>query len=174
MNKDVILAELTTAGLRGRLLAWTSDFLIDRRAKVRFQNYTSNAQSLENGTPHGSSLSPTLFNYAMNIFLRLQLPEGVRIQTYADDIVIYCVDRNNILMQLQTTLNTMVTAASTHGFIFAPVKSTATWFYSVNPDTKLQLYNRDIDWSDRAMYLGVNIDKKLNMHSHVEHTLINP
>ena len=95
-------------------------------------------------------------------------PEGVRILTYADDILIYCVDRKNIL---QTALNTMVTAASIHGFIFAPEKSTTTWFYSANPDTKLQLYNRDIDWSDRAMYLGVNIDKKLNMHSHVEHTL---
>ena len=51
VNKDVILAELATAGLHGRLLAWTSDFLTDRRAKVRFQNCTSNAQSFENGTP---------------------------------------------------------------------------------------------------------------------------
>ena len=107
----------------------------------------------------------------MNIFLLLELPEGVPILTYTDDIVIYCVDRNNIIMQLQTALNTMVTAASTHGFLFSPEKSTATWFYSANLDTKLQLYNRDIDWLDRAMYLGVNIDKKLNMHSHVEHTL---
>ena len=104
----------------------------------------------------------------MDIFLRLELPEGVRILTYADDIVIYCVDRNNILTQLQTTLNTMVTAASTHGFIFAPEKSTATWFSRANPGTKLQLYKRDIDWSDRSIYLGVNIDMKLNMHSHIE------
>ena len=74
-------------------------------------------------------------------------------------------------MQLQTALNTMVTEASTHGFLFAPEKTTATWFYSANPDTKLQLYNRDIDWSDRTRYLGVNIDNKLNMHAHVEHTL---
>ena len=114
VNKDVILAELATAGLHGRLLAWTSDFLTDRRAKCCFQNCTSNAQSFENGTPQGSSLSLTLFNYAMNIFIRLEFPEGVRILTYADDIVIYCVDRKNILMQLQTALNTMVTAASTH------------------------------------------------------------
>ena len=83
----------------------------------------------------------------------------------------YCVDRNNILMQLQIALNTMMTAASTHGFLFAPEKSTATWFYSANPYTKLQLYNHDIDLSDSARYLGVNIDKKLNMHSHVEHIL---
>ena len=74
VNKDVIRSELITAGLHGRLLAWISDFLSDRRAKVRFQNCYSNPQSFENGTPQGSSLSPTLFYYTMNIFLRLQLP----------------------------------------------------------------------------------------------------
>ena len=149
------------------MIAWTSDFLTDRRAKVHFQNCTSNAQSFENGT-----LSPNLFNYAMNIFCYcLNSQRGFKTLTYADDIVIYCVHRNNIQMQLQTALNSMVTAASTHGFIFAPEKPTATLFYSVNPDTKLQVYNRDIDWSDRARYLGVNIEKKLDMHSNVEHTL---
>ena len=133
VNKDVILSELMAAGLHGRVLAWTSDFLSDRRAKVRFQNYYSNPQSFENGTPQGSSLSPTLFNYAMNIFLRIQLPEGVRILSYADDLVIYCVDRQNILQRLQSAIDMMVTTASTHGFRFAPEKTIATWFFRPNP-----------------------------------------
>ena len=171
VNKDVILSELMAAGLNGRLLAWTSDFLSDRRAKVRFQNYYSNLQSFENGTPQGSSLSPTLFNYAMNIFLRLQLPEGVRILSYADDLVIYCADRHNILQRLQSAIDMMVTTASTHGFRFAPEKTIATWFFRPNPDTNLKLYHRDINWSDRAKYLGVSIDKQLNMHSQVIQTL---
>ena len=51
VNKDVLLSELTTAGLHDRLLAWISDFLSDRRAIVRFQNCYSNPQSFENGTP---------------------------------------------------------------------------------------------------------------------------
>ena len=171
VNKDVILSELNTAGLQGRLLAWTSDFLADRRAKVRFQNCFSDPQSFENGTPQGSSLSPTLFNYAMNIFLRLQLPEGVRILAYADDLVIYCVDRQNILIRLQSALNILSTAASSNGFRFAPEKTMATWFYQANPDTKLQLYNHDINWADRVKYLGVSIDKQLNMHSQVSQTI---
>ena len=171
VNKEVILSELITAGLHGRLIAWTSDFLADRRAKVRFQNCFSDLQSFENGTPQGSSLSPTLFNYAMNIFLRLQLPEGVRILAYADDLVIYCVDRQNIILRLQSALNILSTAASSNGFRFAPEKTMATWFYHANPDTKLQLYNQDINWADRVKYLGVNIDKQLNMHSQVSQTL---
>ena len=171
VNKDVILSELATAGLQGRLLAWTSDFLSDRRAKVRFQNCYSNTQSFENGTPQGSSLSPTIFNYAMDIFLRLQLPEGVRILAYADDLVVYCIDRQNILTRLQSALDIMSTAASTHGFRFAPEKTMATWFYHANPDTQLRLYNQHINWIDHVKYLGVNIDKQLNMHSHVTQTI---
>ena len=171
VNKDVLLAELITAGLKGKLLAWTSDFLTDRRARVRFQNCYSSTHSFENGTPQGSSLSPTLFNYAMNIFLRLQLPEGVRIIAYADDLVIYCVDRINILQRLQSALDLMTTTAASNGFRFAPEKTTATWFYRPNPDTKLQLYQQDINWTDRAKYLGISIDKQLNMHSQVNQTL---
>ena len=171
VNKEVLLSELTTAGLQGNILAWTSDFLSHRRARVRFQNCCSNPQSFENGTPQGSSLSPTLFNYAMNIFLRLQLPEGVRILAYADGLVIYCVDRQNIIQRLQSALDIMTETASNNGFRFAPEKTVATWFYRPNPDTKLQLYNNDINWEDRVKYLGVSIDKHLNMNSHVTQTI---
>ena len=121
--------------------------------------------------PQGSSLSPTIFNYDMNIFLRLQLPEGVHILAYADDLVVYCVDRQNILTRLQSALDIMSTAASTHGFRFAPEKTMATWFYHANPDTQLRLYNQHINWIDDVKYLGVNINKQLNMHSHVTQTI---
>ena len=49
----------------------------------------------------------------------------------------------------------------------------ATWFFHANPDTKLKLYNQDINWADHAKYLGVSIDKQLNMHSQVNYTLNN-
>ena len=65
----------------------------------------------------------------------------------------------------------MITAASTHGFSFAPEKTVATWFYHANPDIKLHLDNQDIIWADRVKYLGVSIDKQLNMHSQVSHTI---
>ena len=121
--------------------------------------------------PTGVPLVLLFFNYAMNIFLHLQLPEGVRILAYADDLVIYCVDRQNILLRLQSALDILSTAACSNGFRFAPEKSMATWFYHANPDTKLHLYNQDISWEDRVKYLGVSIDKQLNMHSQVNQTI---
>ena len=64
----------------------------------------------------------------------------------------------------------MATSAASNGFRFSPEKTTTTWFYRPNPDTKLQLYQHDINWTDRAKYLGVSIDKQLNMHSQVNQT----
>ena len=75
MNKDVILAELATAGLHGRLLAWTSDFITDRRAKVRFQNCTSNAQSFENGT-YFEPIQSFFFQLCHEHFSTVRTPRG--------------------------------------------------------------------------------------------------
>ena len=65
----------------------------------------------------------------------------------------------------------MSTTASTHSFRFSPEKTIDTRFFRPNPDTNLKIYHRDIKWSDRAKYLGVSIDKQLNMHSQVIQTL---
>ena len=153
------------------MLACTSDFLSHRRARVRFQNCYSNPLSFEIGTPQGSSLCPTLFNYAINIFLWLQLQEGVRILAYAEDLVIYCVDRQNILQRLHSALDIMTETASNNCFRFAPEKTLATWLYRGKPDTKLQLYSHDINRDDRVKYLGISINKHLIIYSHATQTI---
>ena len=148
-----------------------SDFLSNRMAKVRFQGTITDEKCFDNGTPQGSSLSPSIFNYAMNVFLRLQLPEGVRIMSYADDLVIYCVHRKNIIPRLQDALNQLSTTASESGFFFAPEKTRATWFFGPQPTTKLRICNKDIEWVDNNTYLGVVIDKNLTMKPHVDHVI---
>ena len=107
----------------------------------------------------------------MNIFIILQLQEGVCILAYAGGVDIYCVDRHNIIQRLMSALDIMTEAASNNDFRFAPEKTLATWHYQPNPDTKIQLYNHDINWEDRVKYLGGNIDKHLNMHSNVTQTI---
>ena len=118
-----------------------------------------------------ASLRVHLVNYAMNVFLRLQLPEGVRIMLYADDLVIYCVHRKNIIPRLQDALNQLSTTAAESGFFFAPEKTHATWFFGPQPATKLRICNKDIEWADNNTYLGVVIDKNLTMKPHVDHVI---
>ena len=72
-SADAILTALVRKGIRGRLLAWTEDYLRRRRARVRFQGHYSASRELENGTPQGGILSPSLINLLMEQLVSLPL-----------------------------------------------------------------------------------------------------
>ena len=55
VNKDVILAELVTAGLHGRLLAWISDFLTTEATKSVFKTAQATLRVLRMALPQGGS-----------------------------------------------------------------------------------------------------------------------
>ena len=129
VNKNTVLSELCNAGLTGKTLQWCDDFLSNRKAVLTFQNSQSEQMEFENGTPQGSTLSPMFFNYAMNKFLKLQLPQRVKIITYTDDIVLYCDTHHNPQRQLQEALDMMATTANRSGFLFAPAKTKGMWFF---------------------------------------------
>ena len=52
-NKEVILEQLVSKGIKGKLLQWICDYLSDRWAKVWFQGNASELKNLELGTPQG-------------------------------------------------------------------------------------------------------------------------
>ena len=129
VNKNVIISELIDAGVSGSVLAWSQDFLTGRSAALSFHGSKSDTMNFENGTPQGSTLSPCFFNYAMNTFLKLKFPAGVKVITYADDIVLYCHNYQKPMEQLQAALDMMSDAARNSGFLFAPAKSKAMCFF---------------------------------------------
>ena len=102
VNKNVIIRELIDAGVSGSVLAWCHGFLTDISAALYFQGTKSNTMNFENGTSQGSTLSPCFFNFAMNTFLKFKFPAGVKVITYADDIVLYCHNYQKLMKQLQS------------------------------------------------------------------------
>ena len=168
-NKNVIISELIDAGVSGSVLAWCQDFLTGRSAALSFQGSKSDTMNFENGTPQGSTLSPCFFNYAMNTFLKLKFPAGVKVITYADDIVLYCHNYQKPMEQLQAALDMMTDAARNSGFLFAPAKSKAMWFFGKNPNNNLQVGNLPVDWVSDFHYLGVVIDKHIRFHRHAQY-----
>ena len=53
---------------------------------MKFQGHISSYKDLENGAPQGGILSPVLFNILMENIAVLQLPVGVDVFIYADDV----------------------------------------------------------------------------------------
>ena len=68
---------------------WLDDYLTNRIGTVHFQGKKSKVNQLTNGTPQGSSLSPTLFNMVINRLLQLDVGSKVQMIAYADDLAIH-------------------------------------------------------------------------------------
>ena len=80
----------------------TCNFLVDRKAKIRFEGYMGPQFQLESGVPQGAILSPTLY-----ILYTADLPtsrEGTLDVLFADDItqIIICPNPSKRLMAIKT------------------------------------------------------------------------
>ncbi len=173
-NKHMILHELVRAGAQGKLIQILSDYLSNRRASVTFQGRSSPTIVFENGTPQGSALSPTLFNYLIDKLVTTKMPTGIKVVAYADDLILYTLNhmgrtRNNIVPYVQKALDTLHDAATALGLKFSESKTKATFFHSAtNPNTSLALNGQPIEWTRCYKYLGVMINDRLTMKDHVE------
>ncbi len=173
-NKEMILRELIKAGAKGKLIQILRDYLSERRATVTFQGSSSPTVDFENGTPQGSALSPTLFNYLIDKLVTIKMPLGIKVVAYADDLILYTTNRNrrqcrNIMPSVQKALDTLCDAATGLGLKFSEAKTKATYFHCVeNPNTFLTLSGQPIEWTRCYRYLGVMINDKLTIKDHVK------
>ena len=171
VDKHVIMESLVKAGVKGKLLKWIHEFLSDRKAFVRFQGKASETKSFLRGIPQGSSLSPTLFNYAANSLLETELPVGVHVHSYADDFVVYTshMHEHTAKERLQTAMNILARKMTTLGLKLSTQKTEAMWFHKNAPEWKLKIDNQPINWSKSVKYLGVMLDKRLSMAPHADY-----
>ena len=166
-NRDAIIDAMVDSGLKGKLLGWCRDFLTDRRARVCFQGKMSEYRTFANGTPQGSSLSPTLFNFLVDQLLRIPMPPATMLLAYADDLVIVSI--RDSVQSSQKVLNTLELISPSLGFKFSTAKTKAMYFCLNNPAVCLRLCDQQIEWVKEFKYLGVIIDKQLSFASHVKY-----
>ena len=125
----MLLESAALLGIRGQLLVWLDDYLTNRIGTVQFQGKKSKINHLTNGTPQGSSLSPTLFNMVINRLLQLDLGSKVQMIAYADDFAIHgeSIGEDKLYEQMTTALKKNETKAMQLGLNFSPNKCEALW-----------------------------------------------
>ena len=154
------------AGPGRKLIGWCRDFLTNRQARVQFQGVFSNYHT---GTPQGSPLSPTLFNFLIDeIFRSTKLPRMTRMFAYADDLVIVSTKESH--RSCQKALNSLNHIADDLGLKFSVAKTKAMSFQKGTPESQLHLSNQAIEWVSEFKYLGVIIDKNLTFSNHIKYT----
>ena len=79
--------DLHEIGVKGRLPIFVQNFLSNREFKVRVGSTLSEAHYQEQGVPHGSILSVTLFSLKINNIVKCLNP-GLDCSLYVDDFLI--------------------------------------------------------------------------------------
>ena len=138
-SAHAILVALVQKGIRGRLLAWIEDYLLHRRARVRFQGRLSSYREMENGTPQGGILSPTLFNLLMEQLVNLPFREGTALLSYADDLALVVTGRGNKITMAQEALDLVSHKCCELGLKNSAEKSKAMAFKVALPDRRLTI-----------------------------------
>ena len=165
---ESILGALVERGVRGRLLAWLSDYLRDRHARVKFQGQVANYHNFPNGTPQGGILSPFLFNLLMEVLVSLVFPANVELLSYADDLVLVVTGQAaNKVETAQHALTRIIDECDVLGLKVSAVKTRAMVFRAKDPQTHLHVHHTRVEWVREHQYLGLWLDKGLKFSRQV-------
>ena len=175
-NADIILDELRGMEIRGSLLGYVQDYLKGRTGQVLVQGIASETGYFENGTPQGGVLSPLLFNVLINRILKLKLPKGVEIYSYADDLILLCNEKKQEEL-LNEALDMVHKETKNSGLKINIAKTKAMEFSLAGREDKKELrvprwksfYIGQIRIENVAeyKYLGVILTRTLSIASHV-------
>jgi len=154
-------------------LRFVQDFLTNRTVQVRIGRVYSDARRVLSGVPQGGVLSPILFNASAVAFSQIILSQNTRLVMFADDILIVkplvsdmCADDLqadvNAVNQCIMMQNQILNSSKTHGMV-CTVSRTSTV-----SEPEVNLNGEKIVFGDELRYLGVVIDRRLSMRSHID------
>ena len=170
--KHLILKSLHSANIRGNLLYFIRNFLSGRKISVKVGSTFSSTLPQEEGVPQGSVLSCTLFAVAINSVLDV-IPGEIQKCLYVDDLCIWYSSNYmpSIERKLQQALNKITEWTKSTGFSFSSDKTMAVRFHrkrGIQPEPALTLNSNPIAVKNRAKYLGLTFDERLNWRVHID------
>ena len=175
---DGLVYKLRHFDISPYLIKIIRNYLKDRRYKVSLYGVNSNTFSIPAGVPQGSLLGPVLYNiYTSDV---PQLPDGGVLAFFADDTAVMVKGRKpcELRHRLQRCLNVFTDYVSTWKIKINGAKTQTIIFpHSRSPrlippdDCKVTVSGSLVDWSSEVTYLGLTLDAKLLLSSHVSKTL---
>jgi len=168
--KNGLLIKMSAIGIRGNMLGWVNNFLSNRTIQVKINNTYSQIYVIQNGTPQGSCISPTLFNIMVN-----DLSESIKycaISQFADDGAIWLSGKNikYIQTRVQHDLDNINKWCEKWGFLISPTKTVCMIFSKYrSSDIVLKIGNTLLSVVKQTKFLGMILDPKLTWLKHIQY-----
>ena len=167
-----IIRDLHRIGLRGRLPVCGSEYLKNRRIRVRIGTTLSDEFCPEEGVPTGSVLAVTCFGIKIN-----ELPSHIAMYIFralfVDDLAICFYGRSLDTMErhLQQSVNAIQEGATRNGFRFAAHKCKVVHFSAprhkaTRPPT-ITIGDTLLPFEESTKFLGLWWDSHLSFKKHI-------
>ena len=164
-----LLFKLRQNGIKGKLLAWISNYLSSRKQRVKINSATSSLLSVNAGVPQGSVLGPLLFLVYVNDIAENLLS---LVRLFADDSSLFFSATN--LKDIEGVINhdlSLISEWARKWLVdFNPIKTVAMLF-SLRPIDALPLLNFNnsiIDFVENHKHLGITFSCNGQWHTHIE------
>ena len=164
-----LLTKLEAFGIKGKLLDWIGQFLLDRKQRVTIKDKFSSWSNVKSGIPQGSVLGPILFIMYIN-----DLPNTIKccLKIFADDTKIYkdisvISDKHMLQSDLDELFhwsNLWKIKFNINKCKYLAINKKSHEFNTINYNInkiKLMENNREKD-------LGILFDSKLTFEHHIE------
>ena len=142
----------------------------DRTSQLSILNSTATITNTR-GCIQGSVCGPSLWNIVLDDLLAKNLPDGCRLQAFADDVLLICSASsiNRLTEVMHDSLNTIIEWGSENKLIFSPEKTQALAFSPKARRAPLVINGNTINYSSSIKVLGIYIDDKLNFNEHIKY-----
>ena len=173
IDQDILLEKLKAIGVRNREFMWFKSFLTNRKQRTVIGSAISNEVDVNIGLPQGSVLAPILFNIYINDIKKVLNFSTIKL--FADDalITISGSDIVDINQKLQQDLDSLFKWLCINK-LKINIEKTKYMIISRKTnieDIELKINNQIKQKVKSIVYLGIQIDEKLDFNDHIEYTI---
>ena len=166
-----LLAKLKSAGVKGKLLQWFTEYLKDRRQRVIIPGASSDWSYIKAGVPQGSILGPLLFLVYINDIVS-NIQSNIRL--FADDTSLYIIVEhiNSAALTLNKDIETITSWSKKWLVTFNPSKTeslTVSRKRNKPVHPSLKMLDEEISEKESHKHLGVILSNDGSWHLHIEH-----
>ena len=181
MWREGLLKKLKELGIRGHMYNYIASFLRDRTFQVKVGSALSSVHQLQNGTPQGAVISPTLFNIAVNNLKEAIDDRNMKISQFADDCAIWKtwakfkpnpskIDKTveqKFLGQLEKQTNNLIQHLREAG-LKVNTKKTQAILFNTSAERTLNIDKTEIKTQPTAKFLGITFEKQGKYRQHIQ------